>query len=341
MPQAMIPISSAGARTWGSFGCSAVDVDAGQVAADDRERDQRRDDGADRHHQRALALGQRLQRLARRLVALLGLGVAALHPLPRASARRPAPCACAAAQPPGATSPAPAKARRSDSAAAAGSSASRIARTTPSRRAPAPTTSPALDGSMPPIAKKGWAVCCAACEIEVQPDSRAPLFRRRLPDRPDADVVDRLLAGGGDLLLEWVERPTIASGPRISLASCTGMSSWPTWTPSASQARARCGVVVDDEEGAVGVAEPAEGERGQLDLAARQRLLAQLHDVDAAVQRGAQQRLGILAAGLRLADEVEARCAQPLASKRSGCLRGCQAHRTIIALRRPAGSRGG
>ena len=93
------------------------------------------------------------------------------------------------------------------------------------------------------------------------------------------------------------------------------------------------GVVVDDEEGAVGVAEAAEGVRGELDLAPRQRLLAQLHDVDAAVQRRPQQRLGILAVRARLAAEVEARGAQPLAAQRSLGLGWGQAHPPIIARR--------
>ena len=62
-------------------------------------------------------VGQRLQRLARRLVAHLGLRVAALHrvragscaarrslaPAPSAAGRHPVACACAAPQPPGAT----------------------------------------------------------------------------------------------------------------------------------------------------------------------------------------------------------------------------------------------
>ncbi len=75
-------------------------------------------------------------------------------------------------------------------------------------------------------------------------------------------------------------------------------------------------VVVDDEEGAVGVAEPAEGERGELDLTPRQALLAQLDDVGAAVERGAEQRLGVGAVGPGVADEVEPRRAQPLAPQR-------------------------
>ena len=47
--------------------------------------------------------------------------------------------------------------------------------------------------------------------------------------------------------------------------------------------RRQARVVVDDEEGAVGVAEAAEGRAGALDRAAVELLLAQLHDVDAAV----------------------------------------------------------
>ena len=90
------------------------------------------------------------------------------------------------------------------------------------------------------------------------------------------------------------------------------------------------GVVVDDEEGAVGVAEAAEGARRRLDLAPRQRLLAQLDDVDAAAQRRPQQRLGVLAVRQRVADEVEARRAQPLAAQRAGGLGWCQAHRPIM-----------
>ena len=91
------------------------------------------------------------------------------------------------------------------------------------------------------------------------------------------------------------------------------------------------GIVVDDEEGAVVVAEAAEGLRGELDLAPRQRLLAQLDDVDAAAQRRGQERFGIGAVGSRLAAEVEPRRAQPLASQRSLGLGWCQAHSLIIA----------
>ena len=93
------------------------------------------------------------------------------------------------------------------------------------------------------------------------------------------------------------------------------------------------GVVVDDEEGAVGVAEAAEGLRRALDLVPAQLLLAQLDDVDAAAQGGVEQRFGVAPAGHRLADEVEARGAQPLAPQRAGGLGDRQAHyaRPIMA----------
>jgi hypothetical protein len=91
------------------------------------------------------------------------------------------------------------------------------------------------------------------------------------------------------------------------------------------------GIVVDDEEGAVGVTEAAEGERGQLDLTARQRLLAQLDDVDAAPQRCPQQRLGVFPVGPRVAAEVEAGGAQPLAAQRSLGVWLSEAHPSIIA----------
>jgi hypothetical protein len=90
-------------------------------------------------------------------------------------------------------------------------------------------------------------------------------------------------------------------------------------------------VVVDDEQGAVGVAEAAEGLRRAFDLVPAQRLLAQLDDVDAAAQRRPQQRFGLLPARQRLADEVEAGGAQPLAPQRAVGLGGCQAHRSIMA----------
>ena len=91
------------------------------------------------------------------------------------------------------------------------------------------------------------------------------------------------------------------------------------------------GIVVDDEQGAVGVAEAAEDLGRALGRLPAQLLLTQLNDVAAAVQRGVQQRFGIRVAGKRVADEIEARRAQPLTAQGAGCLRECQAHTSIIA----------
>ena len=79
--------------------------------------------------------------------------------------------------------------------------ASRIARTTPSLRAPALTTRVELAGSIPPIAKKGSVTSRAACGDQLEADRRSSRFGRRLPDRADADVVDRQLGGSSDLIL--------------------------------------------------------------------------------------------------------------------------------------------
>ena len=89
----------------------------------------------------------------------------------------------------------------------------------------------------------------------------------------------------------------IASGPSSSpRLGSAAMSSWPTWTPSASQLAGQVGIVVDDEEGAVGVGDAAEGLRRRArSRAAAELLLAQLDDVGAAAQRRAQQRLRVVA----------------------------------------------
>jgi hypothetical protein len=73
------------------------------------------------------------------------------------------------------------------------------------------------------------------------------------------------------------------------------------------------GVVVDDEQGVVGVADAAVGRGGAFDLGPRELLLAQLDDVDAAAERRQQQRFRVLAVGAGIADEVEPGGAQPLA----------------------------
>src|SRR5688572_1942945 len=161
-------------------------------------------------------------------------------------------------------------------------------------------------------------------------DGGAALLGRRLPDRADADVVGALGAGGFArlryLLLgvgrEADDRIGTEGGPRLGdrrvvLAQVDAIG---------SAGRGQGGVVVDGEEGAVGVGEAAEGRAGALDRAAVERLLAQLDDVDAAVESGEEKRLGILAPGARVADEVEAGGAQPLAPQRPGGVGEGEAH---------------
>ena len=107
------------------------------------------------------------------------------------------------------------------------------------RARPPRSTFPA---SMPPIANQGSVAVSQPPRGSARARSPAGPLRRRLPDRPDADVVDRLASAAASICSrEWVERPMIASAPRISRASAGSMSSWPTWTPSASSSSARWG----------------------------------------------------------------------------------------------------
>ena len=78
---------------------------------------------------------------------------------------------------------------------APGSAASRIARTTQTRAAPAATTSPTLPASMPPIANQGSVAISAAVLDQLEAGRGPPLLGRGLPDRADADVVDGLGRG--------------------------------------------------------------------------------------------------------------------------------------------------
>ena len=234
---------------------------------------------ADGDHAGPLALGERLQRFAGLAVALLGLGVGTAHallgsgfaaaPLP-AGARGRAACACGArracarGQPPGA----PPRRRRPRARRSVRRRAGRVRRRRGSRaprraggrrrRPPRPT----LAGSMPPIANKGSVACAAAWRDQLEAGGRAALLGRRLPDRPDADVVARparparrldLLGGvGGE-----ADRSRRGRGPRAPpRRRCR---------PGRRGRRRRrtrrrqVGVVVDDEQGAVGVGEPPEG----------------------------------------------------------------------------------
>ena len=102
---------------------------------------------------------------------------------------------------------------------------------------------------MPPIANHGMRGDLGGFADQLEPGRGPPLLGGRLPDRADADVVDGAARAAASICSrEWVERPTIASGPMIRRASAGSMSSWPTWTPSAPSSTRQVGVVVDDEE---------------------------------------------------------------------------------------------
>ena len=123
----------------------------------------------------------------------------------------------------------------------------------------------------------------------------------------------------------------IASGPRISAGLGGGHVVLAEVDAVGVADAGEVGIVVDDEEGAVGVAEPAEGAGRAGDRVLVELLLAELDDVGAAGQRRLQQQFGILPARQRLADEVEPRGAQPLPTQRADRLGRCKAHPSIMA----------
>ncbi len=160
--------------------------------------DQRRDHRADGDDRRALALCERLELLARCAVSLL---VARGDLRPRRSAARalrlwrsarlrsrPAisarPRARTERRPQGARPPPPGRRRRGS----------------PARRRPArrrrPTTSATFPVSIPPIANQGIVASRAAYSTSPRPVARPALLGRRLPHRPDADLVGALRAPG-------------------------------------------------------------------------------------------------------------------------------------------------
>ena len=199
---------------------------------------------------------------------------------------------------------------------------------------------------MPPMPKKGW-VASRRRARRGRDRRRAPGFGRRLPDRSDADVVDGRPAAAAICSSEWVERPTIASAP--SSSAPPRRKSRPD--RHGLRRRRSCGPgrdhhVVEDEEGAVGVTDAAEGGGGALDLSpvpapSRAAGRCRRRQLSAARSSGS----GLLgAAGAGVADEVEARRAQALAAQRTGGLGGGKAHPTIMkrdatapGLRPPAG----
>ena len=76
---------------------------------------------------------------------------------------------------------------------------------------------------------------------QLEPDRRPSRLGRRRVDRPDADVVDAGVAGRVDLRRAVRREPDEPLGPTSSRACATGVSSCPTWTPSAPAASTRSG----------------------------------------------------------------------------------------------------
>ena len=107
---------------------------------------------------------------------------------------------------------------------------------------------------------------------------------------------------------EWVESPTSASGPANRRASATGRSSWPTWTPSASQAATRSGRSLRMNSARCSVAARRNGSASAISSWAEHGDFSRswMH-VRAAPQGRVEKRTRIAAQRKALADEVEAR----------------------------------
>src|SRR5919106_184645 len=82
--------------------------------------------------------------------------------------------------------------------------------------------------------------------------------------------------------------------------------------PVGSELAGEIRVVVDDEQRSIGVRQPPERPPGAFDRVPGLLVVTELHHSDATGHRGVEQRFGITAVRSRLADEVEARPAQPL-----------------------------
>ena len=260
---------------------------------------------ADRDHRWPLFRLQRLERLSggfvlrlgpRRALLALGrqLGTPVAAALLALSPLRPLPLP--------ATHRGASRSLRSR-AAPSGSSASRIARTTTARRAPAATTSSTFW-----CRSRRWRTRRRRRRLggvldQLQAGRRPTLLGRRLPDRPDADLVRPGVAlgrDGGVQLLRRVGRQPDEGRRRRPARALRRRHVGLADVDAVGAARAdQLGVVVDDEQGPVLVGSAAErlGQRDEL-LGAAGRLLAELDDVDAAAQRRVEQGLGVAAAGL-------------------------------------------
>ena len=282
MPIAAASSTTAWSTTDPARRLAAGHLDARQPQADVRERRGR----ARRSRRRSPPPGrspgsQRLERLADRLVASPPRARSPRVASPAAAAAPAPPLALAAALTTALPHPASSAAR---AAAAPGSSASAIARTTTTRRAPASSTA-------------GERVRVDAADREPRRGRRrAPRGgrgRARSPGGPPSSASrgrgrrrsSRRPRRRRPARSECVERPTIRS-PTTARASGTGVSSWPTWTPSAPAASTRSGRSLRmNVAPASSHSARATCGRGE-DLLVGRVLLAQLEDVDPVGQRG-------------------------------------------------------
>ena len=244
----------------------AVDLHPGGEGGDDRDRDQGGEDRADGDDGGRSPSVERHQRLARRLVADLGLGVAALPSRSRAALlafgsvpqRTVAPHRLQGGSWSSASwSLAPAIPRPRRRAAALppptpGCLASRIARTTQRRRAPARDHLPAFRGLDPADREeRSCATLVGGVGDQLQPDRRPARLGRRLPDRADARCSRcRRSSAAAICSSEWVDRPMIASGPSTARGLLDRAVVLSHVHPVGVAGSRQVGVVVDDEEGA-------------------------------------------------------------------------------------------
>ncbi len=195
----------------------------------------------------------------------------------------------------------------STAAARLGSLDSVMARTTAMRCAPAAATAPVLCGSIPPTAKNGSFELRPAKVISAWPTGGCVGPDRRRVHRTDADVVERELLRGDDLLrsvrrsAEQLLRPERRAGlrdvdPRLVDVHTVGAGR-----------RHELRTVVEHQQGAVALARGTQRRRGAQDLLVAAVGVEQLDDVDAALQCSLQTlRLD------RLADQIQPRVLKSL-----------------------------
>ena len=221
--------------------------------------------------------------------------------------------------------------RAARAAAASGSAASVIARTTTARRAPAlDDGGQRVPASSPPIANHGLLDRCA------------PRRRRSRGPRPGGPAWSASRApgrrrGSRRRGRRRPRRPARArassarrSGPaRPRARACAGVpSSWPTCTPSAAHASTRSGRSLRMNSAPCASAAARNACAAVDQPVVVERLVAQLDHVDAAAQRGVEER-----PRPRVADEVQAGVRQALAGGHAGSLAALRL-RSITGARR-------